>query len=104
WPRDELLGQSFIKILPQDTREAYIRIWHEIQNNLNSGKIADAKIITKKGEIRYLLKSRAEMIFDGVKKILFIAKDITKQKKTELELEESEAKFRDLFENANDFK
>lgn len=103
WPKDELLGQSFIKILPQDTKEAYIKIWHETQNNLNSGKIADAKIITKKGEIRYLLKSRAEMIFDGVKKFLFIAKDITKQKKTELELEESEAKFRDLFENANDF-
>ncbi|NJD52010.1 MAG: PAS domain S-box protein [Candidatus Methanoperedens sp.] len=103
WPKDELLGQSFVKILPQDTKEAYIKIWHETQNNLNSGKIADAKIITKKGEIRYLLKSRAEMIFDGVKKFLFIAKDITKQKKTELELEESEAKFRDLFENANDF-
>ena len=103
WPKDELLGQSFIKMLPQDKKEDYIKIWHEAQNSLNSGKIADAKIITKKGEIRYLLNSRAEMIFDGVKKFLFISKDITKQKKIELELEESEAKFRDLFENADDF-
>ncbi|CAG0974560.1 two-component system, sporulation sensor kinase A [Methanosarcinales archaeon] len=103
WPKDELLGQSFIKMLPQDVKEDYIKIWHEAQNSLNSGKIADVKIITKKGEIRYLLNSRAEMVFDGVKKFLFIAKDITKQKKIELELEESEAKFRDLFENANDF-
>ena len=103
WPKDELLGQSFIKMLPQDKKEAYIKIWREAQNSLNSGKIADSKIITEKGEIRYLLNSRAEMIFDGVKKFLFITKDITKQKKIELELEESEAKFRDLFENANDF-
>ncbi|CAG0959852.1 MAG: PAS domain S-box protein [Candidatus Methanoperedens sp.] len=102
WPKDELLGQSFIKMLTKDTKELYIKIWHEAQNSLNSSKIADAKIITKKGEIRYLLNSRAEMVLDGVKKFLFITKDITKQKKIELKLEESEAKFRDLFDNADD--
>jgi PAS domain S-box-containing protein len=102
WPKDELLGQSFIKMLTKDTKELYIKIWHEAQNSSNSSKIADAKIITKKGEIRYLLNSRAEMVFDGVKKFLYITKDITKQKKIELKLEESEAKFRDLFDNADD--
>lgn len=102
WPKDELLGQSFIKMLTKDTKELYIKTWREAQNSSNSSKIADAKIITEKGEIRYLLNSRAEMVFDGVKKFLFITKDITKQKKIELKLEESEAKFRDLFDNADD--
>ena len=102
WPKDELLGQSFIKMLTKDTKELYLKIWHEAQNNINNSKITDAKIITKKGEIRYLLNSRAEMVFDGEKKILYITKDITKQKKIEFELKESEAKFRDLFDNADD--
>ena len=103
WPRDELLGQSFLKMLTDDTKELYLKIWREYSNSsVNTEKNTEARIITKNGEIRYLFKSRAEIVINGVKKFVFIAKDITEQKSLQLQLIESEARYRELFENALD--
>lgn len=101
WPKDELIGQSFIKMLTDDTKELYLKIWHEYQNSVpNTGIIAEAKIKTRDGEIRYLYKSRVAAVIDGQKKFVFIARNISDRKKLELDLKESEARYRDLFENA----
>ena len=101
WPRDELIGQSFVKMLTDDTKELYLKIWHKYQNSApNNGIVAEAKIVTKDGEIRYVYKSRVATIIDGQKKFIFIARDISDRKKLELYHKESEARYRDLFENA----
>ncbi len=103
WPKEELIGESFIKMLSEDTKKLYLNIWKEAQiSESNVEKIAEAKIVTRHGKIKYLYNSRAAMFINGVRKFLFIAKDITEQKKLELKLMESEAKYRDLFENARD--
>ncbi len=102
WPRDELLGQSFGKMLPDYTKELYLKIWQEILNNTNTEKSAVGKIVGKNGRIIYLHNSRVALVINGEKKILFNVKDITEQKTLELNLKESEAKVRELFENADD--
>jgi two-component system cell cycle sensor histidine kinase/response regulator CckA len=103
WPRDELIGQSFIKMLTDDTKELYLKIWQEYQNSApNTGQVAEAKIVTRDGEIRYLYKSRVATVINGQKKFIFIARNISDRKKLESDLKESEAKYRELFENAQD--
>ncbi len=102
WPREDLSGQSFEKMLTDDTKQLYLKVWREARNSLDTEKVAEAKIITKDGEIRYLLNSRVSMILNGEKKYIFSTKNITEQKKLELKLRESEEKYRDLFENAGD--
>ncbi len=103
WPRDELIGQSFIKMLTDDTKELYLKIWQEYQNSApNTGQVAEAKIVTRDGEIRYLYKSRVATVINGQKKFIFIARNISDRKKLESDLKVSEAKYRELFENAQD--
>lgn len=103
WPRDELIGQSFIKMLTDDTKEFYLKTWQEYQNSApNTGQVAEAKIVTRDGEIRYLYKSRVATVINGQKKFIFIARNISDRKKLESDLKESEAKYRELFENAQD--
>ncbi len=103
WPRDELIGQSFIKMLTDDTKDLYLKIWQEYQNSApNTSQIAEAKIITRDGEIRYLYKSRVATVINGQKKFIFIARNISDKKKLELDFKESEARYRNLFDNASD--
>jgi len=68
----------------------------------NTGQNKEAKIVTRDGQNRYLLLSYFEIINNCQKKFVFIAKDITEHIALESELKESEAKYRELFENAND--
>jgi PAS domain S-box-containing protein len=103
WPRDEFLGRSFSKMLADDTEDLSLKIWDEYHiNRADAGQNREAKIVTRDGEIRYLLISNFEIVNNWLKKYVFIAKDITEHIKLESELKESEAKYRDLFENAND--
>ncbi|PWB51855.1 MAG: hypothetical protein C3F06_09320 [Candidatus Methanoperedenaceae archaeon] len=96
WPRDELLGKSFDKIIPDgglNFRDGY---------HGSAGQNMKAKIVARDGQTRYLLISHFEIINNCQKKFVFIAKDITEHITLESELKESEAKYRDLFENAQD--
>lgn len=102
WPRDEILGQSFVKMLPNDEKEMYLKVGREAQKNQTLENRAEAKIVTKSGEMKYLYVSRVQTIIEEKKKFVFIAKDLTENLKLEINLKESEAKYRDLFENAND--
>ncbi len=103
WPRDELLGKSFGKILPDDTMGLDFMIRDGYHNkSANTGQNKEAKIVTRDGQNRYLLLSYFEIINNCQKKFVFIAKDITEHIALESELKESEAKYRELFENAQD--
>jgi two-component system, sporulation sensor kinase E len=100
WPKEEIIGQSFHKIIPEDMIDFMQERWRDVQNGIEIPY--QTKIITKEGEIKYLYLSPAKTEIDGKIKFIGISKDISENKKLELNLKESEARYRDLFENAND--
>jgi PAS domain S-box-containing protein len=57
-------------------------------------------IIRKDGGIRHLQVFRNEILWDGVKQFQVLYKDISKRKQAEAALKESEARYRNLFENS----
>jgi len=59
-------------------------------------------IIRKNGEVRNLQVFRKEILWNGEKQFQIIYQDITDRKRAEEALQESESKFRTLFETAND--
>jgi diguanylate cyclase (GGDEF)-like protein/PAS domain S-box-containing protein len=59
-------------------------------------------IIRKNGEVRNLQVFRKEILWNGEKQFQVIYQDITDRKRAEEALQESESKFRTLFETAND--
>jgi len=100
WPKDELIGQFFMKIIPEDLTDFMLERWTEVQNGID--RPYETKIITKNGEIRHLHVSHSRTMIQGKRKYVVVITDITENKKLQKYLEESEAKYKDLFENAED--
>jgi PAS domain S-box-containing protein len=100
WPREELIGQFFMKVISPDLEEFMLDRWHEVQNGIE--KPYETKIITKNGEIRYLYVSHARTEVKGNMKYVVVIKDISDNKKLLLNLKASAEKYRELFDNAND--
>ncbi len=96
WPKEEIIGQHFRNIVPEDKHSFIFRA--------REGTLDDfeTKIITKSGEIKYVKVAHTLSMINGNKKIVSVTRDITDFKKYELNLKESEAKYRELFENADD--
>lgn len=100
WPREEIIGNYFMKIIPEDTKELCIQKWDNIQKG--SPDDFEIRITTKSGIIKYVRIAHKLAIINGIKKVVSVTKDITEYKKLEFSLKESEAKYRDLFEYAED--
>lgn len=100
WPKEELIGQFFMKVIPDDMTDFMLERWNEIQNGIE--KPYETKIKTKKGNLNNIVVSHARTEFNGKRKYVVVFKDITDYKKLEQQLKESEERYRDLFENAND--
>lgn len=100
WHEDELIGGNFMKVIPEDMHEFMLGKWDEIQNGIEIPY--ETKIITKNGETRSLYVSHSKTEMKGKAKYVVVIKDITDYKKLILDLKESEVKYRELFENAQD--
>lgn len=100
WPRKDLIGQFFMKIIPEDLTDFMLERWGEIQTGIE--KPYETRIVTKSGEIRNLFVSHSHTVIKGKKKYVVVIKDISEKKRLEISLKESESKFHDLFENAED--
>lgn len=99
WPRDEIIGQCFMKIIPDDSKEFVMKHWRNVQ--IDHGGIHELKIKSASGKIIYLNVSSSLVEINGMKVIVFIH-DISEKKNHEIDLKESEKRYKDLFENAND--
>ncbi|MBN2488875.1 MAG: PAS domain S-box protein [Methanosarcinaceae archaeon] len=100
WPREELIGQFFIDVFPRECHEFLKGRWGELE--CGTGLSYETKIRTKEGGTRFIYISHSQTEIKGRKRYVAIIKDISEKKKLESELKISEAKYRDLFENAVD--
>lgn len=100
WLDEDIIGHHFKKIIPEDECNFTFRQWRNVQEGVPDD--FETKIVTKSGEIKYVKVAHTLATMNGEKKVVSVIKDITEYKKLESSLKESEAKFRELFENAND--
>ncbi|HEY6626055.1 MAG TPA: PAS domain S-box protein [Ignavibacteriaceae bacterium] len=100
WSKEEIIGQYFMKVIPEDTREFVMGHWQGVQTD--HGGFHEIKIKTRYGIIKYLNVSSSLVEINGKNKVVVIIHDISENKIQEIKLNESEAKYRKLFENAND--
>jgi PAS domain S-box-containing protein len=102
WQAPEMLGQSFLTLVHPDDASASMQIFQSVL----SGRVPDVfelRIRVRSGE--YLTGEftvTPQVRHDRVTGVLGIARDVSGRKRTEMALAEKEAKYRDLFENAND--
>jgi PAS domain S-box-containing protein len=99
WPSDEITGENFEKLLPEHMKEVAFRKWGEVQKGPSEFEIS---IITQTGKIKHINIAHSITEIKGSKKVVSVVKDITEHKKLVMELEESEAKYKELFDNAQE--
>lgn len=100
--KDEIIGSNISEWLTPQSMEIARKRLKEYADGLHMGPMV-YEMVRKDGEHLWVeIKNR--FIWDGgrITGTHGIARDVTEKKKMEQELKESEAKYRDLFENAND--
>lgn len=98
WPKQELIGEYFDKILPEDMKELALREWNEVHKGISNE--FEITVITKSRELKYVIVAHTIREIKGQNKVISIVKDITKHRELESKIEESEQKYREIFENA----
>ena len=81
WPKEELLGHDFIKVVPPDLHEFILERWEEVQ--AGKGAPYEVDIVQKDGARRSLLVSHRHMTIAAQRKYCVIAKDITDRRRAE---------------------
>jgi PAS domain S-box-containing protein len=87
WPMDELIGESFIKVIPDDMHEFIRMRWEEIQQGISN--LHEIAIVTKNGSRRDLFVSHNKVKIKGEVKYIFVIKDATEQKLAEKKIADS---------------
>ncbi len=84
WPREELIGQSFIKVIPEDLHMFILERWAEVQRG--EGLPYEVDTIGQDGERHSLLVSHQRITVGAHPKYCVVTKDITARKRSEIEL------------------
>jgi len=84
WPKEELLGEHFLKVVPPDMQEFVRRQWR--QTRAGRGNPHELDILTKDGTRRTMFSSLRPMSIAGLRKYCVITKDITEYKRAQTEL------------------
>lgn len=100
WLKEEIIGQPFMKMIPEDARDFVKGHWQAVP--MDHGGVHEIKIITRDGQIKYLNVASSLVEINGENKVVAIVHDISENKKHEIDIKESEEKYRKLYENAND--
>jgi PAS domain S-box-containing protein len=96
WPRDELIGQFFMNVIPQDLEKFMLDRWHDIQNGNETPY--ETRIITKSDEIKYLYVSHSKGVIKGKRKYIVVIKNVTDNKKLEQQIKEYHEKLKKSYE------
>ena len=101
--REEFIGSNISRWL---TQESFLQFRERLIKRMAGEPVeqpAVIEVLCKDGEHRWA-EIRTRIVYENekVKEIHGIARDITEKKRLEEKLRESEAKYRDLFENAQD--
>lgn len=99
WPKEEIIGFHPKKIIPEDEYDLIVNRWCDVQEDIPY--YFETKIKTMNGELKYVQVAHTLTTIKGEKKFVSVVRDITEFKKLEASLKESESKFRELFENAD---
>ncbi len=97
WPREEIIGNHFIKLVPDEDKGKTLSDWDGF--HIYHGRRHETRIRTKNGEIKYLSVSGSKAKVNGKYKIMGIVHDITENIRLEKELKKSGEKYREIFEN-----
>jgi len=98
YSRQELIGESILKIAYPEDRDKYIRFWKDILYGLIPQY--ELRALTKKGYVADLLASGSAIRRgDEIIEIQYNAQDITERKDVEKALKESEEKYRTILES-----
>jgi PAS domain S-box-containing protein len=84
WPKEELLGEHFFKVVPPDMQEHVHQQWQ--QTRAGRGTPHELDILAKDGTRRTMFSSLRPMDIAGQRKYCVITKDITEYKQAQAEL------------------
>ena len=101
--RDEITGKTIEELLPPNPAAACRKSDEEAMRQ-NVPTQAEERIVRRDGSVSYFDMVKAPMLDDGgaVIGLVVVGRDITERKQIEWSLQQSEEKFRTLFESAND--
>ncbi len=103
YSREEAVGRS---AMPGD-----LGIWDDAADRARFAALVreegglqgfEGKLRRKDGALRYSLLSARKVVIDGQECILTITRDVTDRRRMEAALRESEARFREIFENSSE--
>ncbi len=100
-PREKLLGQSVFSRLPEEDAEKYRSI---LASNKTMPQLAERRAVTANNEMRWVHWIDTPILDETGKvvEIQSVGRDITDRKLAEIELKESESRYRRLVETMND--
>lgn len=102
YTQQELLSKPFIEFIYPDDRQM---VYDNYSRRLKGEKVESRytfRILTKSGAIRWVELNVVAIEWEGKPATLNFITDITERKLSEDQLKENEAKYRTLFESAND--
>ena len=101
--RDELIGQPFSIVYMKDEQDSALKFFQrDILNDEVKTSFERENVLWNGRKTWFEFSNSFLTLPDGHKITLSIIKEITERKKTEIEVRESEYKFKMLFNNAND--
>ena len=76
WSENELMGESFMKVMSSEHHASFLQCWNDVQNG--GTEPYEISIVRNDGAKRNLIISHAPMDFDGAQKHSCIVKDVTR--------------------------